>query len=50
VAGDAAACGERRRRLDALGVSSVALALPSPAFEERGAMLARPATAVVPAV
>ena len=50
LAGDTAACAERLRRLDTLGVSSVALALPAPAFEERGVMLARLATEVLPAV
>jgi alkanesulfonate monooxygenase SsuD/methylene tetrahydromethanopterin reductase-like flavin-dependent oxidoreductase (luciferase family) len=50
VAGPSEACAERLRRLAKLGLSGIALALPDAAFDDRGAMLARLAASVLPAV
>jgi 5,10-methylenetetrahydromethanopterin reductase len=50
VAGPSAACAERLGRLAKLGLSGIALALPDAAFDDRGAMLARLAASVLPAV
>ncbi|MGH7264274.1 MAG: LLM class flavin-dependent oxidoreductase [Candidatus Rokuibacteriota bacterium] len=50
VAGPSGACAEQLGRLAKLGLSGIALALPHAAFDDRGAMLARLAASVLPAV
>jgi len=50
VAGTSAACAAALRRIAALGVDAIALALPDAPFEDRGTMLARIAAEVLPAV
>jgi 5,10-methylenetetrahydromethanopterin reductase len=50
VAGTSAACATALRRVAALGVNAIALALPDAPFEDRGTMLARIASEVLPAM
>jgi 5,10-methylenetetrahydromethanopterin reductase len=50
IAGTSAACAAQLRRVAAYGVDAVALALPDAPFDDRGAVVARLAAEVLPAL